>query len=117
MSPKLSVSLDCPFLIALSGVSNVYLLHLGKHLIRDAYDMSSNTNIENVITEQRAPHCGIGTDYLFGAPQYAPVFSGVHVARSLDLCVLDCRSLFFLLSFSFWTLYCLSFFGVAFNND
>ena len=55
MSPKLPVSLDCPFLIAPSGVSNVYSLHLGKHLIRDAYDMSSNTNIENVITEQRVP--------------------------------------------------------------
>jgi hypothetical protein len=80
-------------------------------------DMMQIEKIENVITEQRAPHCGIGTDYLFGAPQYAPVFSGVHVARSLDLCVLDCRSLFVRLSFSFWTLYCLSFFGVAFNNE
>jgi hypothetical protein len=51
VSPKLPVSLDCPFLIAPSGVSNVYSIHL----IRDAYNMSSNTNIENVITEQRVP--------------------------------------------------------------
>ena len=55
VSPKLPVSLDCPFLIDPSGVSNVYLLHLGKHLIRDVYDMSSITNIENLITEQRVP--------------------------------------------------------------
>ena len=41
-----------------------------------------------------------------------PVFNGVRVTRSLVLCVLFCRSLFAILSFFFWPLYCLSFFDV-----
>ena len=40
-----------------------------------------------------------------------PVFSGVRVTRSLVLCVMLCRSLFVPLSFLFWPLCCLSFFG------
>jgi len=39
----------------------------------------------------------------------SPVFSGVRVARALVFCVVFCRSLFILLSFFFWSLYCLSF--------
>jgi hypothetical protein len=41
-----------------------------------------------------------------------PVISEVHVARSLILCVMFCTSLFVLLSISFWSLFCLSFFDV-----
>jgi hypothetical protein len=40
------------------------------------------------------------------------VFSGVHVTRSLVLYVVFCRSLFFLLSFSLWSLCCLFFFDL-----
>jgi len=39
-----------------------------------------------------------------------PVFSRVHVTRSLVFCVMFCRSLFVLLFFFFWPLCCLSFF-------
>ena len=38
------------------------------------------------------------------------IFSGFRVAQSLVLWVVFCRSLFVLLSFFFWSLYCLSFF-------
>ena len=41
-----------------------------------------------------------------------PVFSGVRVARSLNVCVVFCRSLFVLLYFFFWPLCCLSFFDL-----
>jgi len=41
-----------------------------------------------------------------------PVISEVHVARSLILCVMFCRSSFVILSISFWLLCCLSFFDV-----
>jgi len=40
----------------------------------------------------------------------SPMFSGVHVARYLVLCVCCFRSLLAILSFFFWTLCCLSFF-------
>jgi hypothetical protein len=42
-------------------------------------------------------------------PSSSPIFSGVHIARSLVLCVLFCKSLFVLLSFFCWPLCCLSF--------
>jgi len=38
------------------------------------------------------------------------VVRGVRVIRSLVFCVMFCRSLFVLLSFYFWSLYCLSYF-------
>jgi len=38
-----------------------------------------------------------------------PVFSGVRVTRSLVLYIMFCRSLFVLLYFFLWPLYCLSF--------
>ena len=38
------------------------------------------------------------------------VFSGVRVAQSLVFHVMSCRSLLVIFSFSFWSLYCLSFF-------
>jgi hypothetical protein len=41
-----------------------------------------------------------------------PVFSVVRVARSLVFCVMFCRSLFVLLLFFYWSLHCLSFFGL-----
>ena len=41
-----------------------------------------------------------------------PVFSGVHVARSLAFCVMFCRSLFVLWFFFFWPLCFLSFFDL-----
>ena len=40
------------------------------------------------------------------------VFCGVHVTRSLVLCVMFFRLLFVLLSFFFWLLSCLSFFNL-----
>ena len=45
-----------------------------------------------------------GTAYLSGAPEFTPGFSGVHVTRSIVLCVLFCRSLFGRLSVFFWLL-------------
>ena len=53
--------------------------------------------------------CGTG---MLTPPEHLcspPRFSGVRVARSLVSCVMFSRSLFVLLSFSFWPLYCLSF--------
>jgi len=41
-----------------------------------------------------------------------PVFSRVHVTRSLVLYVMFCRSLFVFLSFFFWPLCCLFFFDL-----
>ena len=43
-----------------------------------------------------------------------PVLSGIRIAQSLVFCVLFCMLLFFLLSFSFRPLYCLSFFNLRF---
>jgi hypothetical protein len=43
-----------------------------------------------------------------------PIFSGVRVAWSLVFCVVFCRSLFVPLSFFFWPLYYLSFYGFWF---
>ena len=55
--------------------------------------------------------CEAGITYPSGASEFTPVFSEVRVVRSLVLCVVFCRSLFVLLSFFFWSLCCLSFFG------
>ena len=43
-----------------------------------------------------------------------PVFSCIRVACSLVFCLVFCRSTFFLLSFFFWPLYCLSYFDIRF---
>ena len=43
-------------------------------------------------------------------PCSPPFFSRVQVARSLAFYLMFCRLLFFHLSFSFWSLYCLCFF-------
>ena len=51
---------------------------------------------------------GPGTAYPSEATEFTPIFSWVRVIRSLDFCVLFCRSLFVLFSF-FWQLYCLTF--------
>ena len=45
-----------------------------------------------------------------------PEFSGVRIARSLVFCVVFSRSLFVLVSFVFWPLYCLSFFHLSFDH-
>ena len=45
---------------------------------------------------------GTGTVFSSGTHEFTPVFSRVHVTRSLVLCVMFCRSLFVLLSFVFW---------------
>jgi hypothetical protein len=50
---------------------------------------------------------GTGTVFSSGTHEFTPVFSRVHVTRSLVLCVMFCRSLFVLLSFVFWPLCCL----------
>ena len=49
---------------------------------------------------------------LFTLPEHLsslPILSGVRITRSLVLCVMFCRSLFFLLPFFFWPLCYLSF--------
>jgi hypothetical protein len=53
--------------------------------------------------------CGAGTSYTSGTPGLALGFNGIRVGRLLVFCVMYCRSLFVLLSFFFWSLYCLSF--------
>ena len=53
-----------------------------------------------------------GTAYPSRAPAFTADFSEVRVARSLVFCVMFCRSLFVLLSFFPWPLYCLPFFDV-----
>jgi hypothetical protein len=50
-----------------------------------------------------------GTTNPSGAPEYTPVFSAVRVAQSLAFYAVFCISLFVLLSFFFWSLYCQSF--------
>jgi len=44
---------------------------------------------------------GAGTAYLSGAPEFTPVFSGIHVSQSLVFCVLFCRSLLIVFLFFF----------------
>ena len=59
-----------------------------------------------------ADTCGAGTDTPPGEPEYTPVLSEVHDARSLVFCAVFCRSLlfsFFSLSFGH---YILSFFDL-----
>jgi hypothetical protein len=51
--------------------------------------------------------CGTGSANPPKLPSLHSVFSGVRVALSLVFCVVFCRSLFVLLSFFFWPLYCL----------
>ena len=55
---------------------------------------------------------GTGTVFSSGTHEFTPVFSRIHVTRSLVLCVMFCRSLFVLLSFVFWPLCCLFFFDL-----
>ena len=55
--------------------------------------------------------CGAGTAYTSGVFSFL-VFSLVRVAQSLVVCVLFCRSLFFLVSVFFWPWRCLSFFDL-----
>jgi hypothetical protein len=52
---------------------------------------------------------GVGSVYHSGAHEFIPSFTGVRVAQSLVCCGVFCRSLFVLLSFFLWPLYCLSF--------
>ena len=47
---------------------------------------------------------GAETAYPFGAPEFTPILSGVHVSRSLVFCVVFCRSLFVLLVIMFFVL-------------
>ena len=47
---------------------------------------------------------GSGTVYPSGAPEFTPDVRGFRAAQSLVFCVVFCRSLFVLLSFSFWPL-------------
>ena len=49
-----------------------------------------------------------GTAYPSAHPS-SPIFSGVRFAQSLVFCVMLCRSLFILLSFFVFSLYCMSF--------
>ena len=58
--------------------------------------------------------CDSGTAYLSGSPEFNIVISGVLVARFIVLCVMFCRSLFFLLSSFVWSLQCVSFFELRF---
>ena len=49
-------------------------------------------------------------------PSSPLIFSGVHVARSINFCVVFCRSLFVLLCLFFWPLCCLLFFDLQILN-
>jgi len=53
---------------------------------------------------------GAGIASISGPLEFTSDFSGVRVVQSLFFCVVFCRSLFILLSFSFCPLHCLSFF-------
>ena len=63
--------------------------------------VSTKWNIQNSKIFYDVSTCGKGTAYAPGAPEFNPCFSGVRDARSLAFCVMFCRSLFILLSFSF----------------
>jgi hypothetical protein len=67
------------------------------------YNTVSYVSLFNIATR------GAGTAYPFGAPSLPPLFSGVHVTRSLVLCDVLCRPLFVLLPFFCWSLCCLFF--------
>jgi len=56
-------------------------------------------------------------DFCSKVNEFTPCFSGVYVTRALVFCVMFCRSLFVILSFFFWSLWCLSFFFKLFFND
>ena len=58
---------------------------------------------------RRVPLVGQELHTLLEHMSSIPVVNGVRVVRSLDFCVMFYRSLFVLLSFFFWSLYCLSF--------
>ena len=55
---------------------------------------------------------GCRRHYLPFRSTWAPCFCEVHVAQSLVLYVVFCRSLFVHMSFFFWSLHCLSVFGL-----
>ena len=55
--------------------------------------------------------CVSWTAYPSRTPDFIPVVSGVRVVRSSIFCVMFCRSLFVLLSFFYWSLHCLSYYG------
>ena len=58
---------------------------------------------------------GTGTAYPSWSTWVHPhILVGIRIAQSLVFCVLFCMLLFFLLSFSFRPLYCLSFFNLRF---
>ena len=58
--------------------------------------------------------CGTGTVYPSGEPEFTPLFSGVRVARALMFCVMFCISFISLVSFFYWSFYCLPFFYWSF---
>ena len=59
-------------------------------------------------------HSGAGTAYPSLAPEFIPVFSGVRIGRSLVFSVLLIFIILITVFFSFWPLYCLSFFDLRF---
>jgi hypothetical protein len=61
---------------------------------------------------RRMPHVKKELITLPEHPRPSPVFIVVRVAWSLVFCVIFCRSLFVLLSFFIWPLYCISFFDI-----
>ena len=62
----------------------------------------------HIVTRQ-VPHLEQELLILPEHPSSSQVFSGFHFSRSLGFCVMFCGSLFVLLSFLLWPLWCLSF--------
>ena len=76
--------------------------------------MSLSAIFINITTRNMGAICRAGTAYPSWAPDFTPVFNGVHIARSLVFCEIFCRTLFVLLSFFFRPLCCLSLFNSQF---
>ena len=58
------------------------------------YKLIKGENTSETKKEIKPATCGSGTVYLFGAPEFTPVFSGFCVTQSLAFLVMFCRSLF-----------------------
>ena len=66
-------------------------------------------NVPDIMINTTGVTCGAGTAYPAEVLEFTTGFNVVPDVRSLVFCVVFCRSLFVLLSFFFWPLYCLFF--------
>ena len=68
--------------------------------------------IDEIHTTSTKHNNRAGTVYLSGEPEFTPGFQRCSCYSIYSFMCMLCRSLFVLLSFFFWPLYCLSFFDV-----